>query len=265
MRNLQKLIHENHGIETLGLLQLWEKCAIKDSDFKNYWIFTLRCICKGVIPDSVLLGSTRKDITKKAREIIKKAEKQLLQERVRYINVILENNGKKLENSRSRLLSFVTTMTTQGKCIEFINKVREDRFNKVKQRQVSTFNRLITKTNNKINNSQDRETSASGNNNDNLNHNQLQTGTSQSNQGSTRNKSNKCVINLSKTPLTPAQESLLAKGPNFAIIPKVPPNVDYISAIESISQNLTEQDAQELKADINSLPKRFPAPHGQPY
>ena len=49
-------------------------------------------------------------------------------------------------------------------------------------------------------------------------------------------------------------------GPNFAITPKVPPNVDYISTIESISQKLTEQDAQELKAEINSLLKRFPAP-----
>ena len=44
---------------------------------------------KGIIPVSVRLGSTRKDITKKEGK------------RVRYINVILENNGKKLENSRS--------------------------------------------------------------------------------------------------------------------------------------------------------------------
>ena len=157
-------------------------------------------------------------------------------------------------NSRSRLLSVVTT-TTQGKCIEFINKVREDRFNKVKQRQVSHFNRLITKTNHRYNNSHDGETSASGNDNHNHNCSQLQTGTSQFNQDGTRKNSNKWVINLSKTPLTPAQESLLAKGPNFAINPKVPPNVDNISAIESISHKLKEQDIQELKTDINSLLK----------
>ena len=88
----------------------------------------------------------------------------------------------------------------------------------------------------------------------------MQTSTSQSNKGSTRNDNNKWAINLSKASLTPAQESLLAKGPNFAITPRVPPNVDYISAIESISQKLTEQDVQELKADINSLLKRFLAP-----
>ena len=38
----------------------------------------------------------------------------------------------------------------------------------------------------------------------------------------TSNHTNKWVINLSKTPLTPEQLSLLQKGPNFAITPKYP-------------------------------------------
>ena len=60
---------------------------------------------------------------------------------------------------------------------------------------------------------------------------------------------------MSKTPLTAAQQSLLAKGPNFVVTAK-PPNIDYIAAIKAVSSNLTEQDAQELKADVNSLLKR---------
>ena len=48
----------------------------------------------------------------------------------------------------------------------------------------------------------------------------------------------KWVINLSKTRLTEAQESLLAKGPNFAITPTNIPNVDYITAIESVCPKL---------------------------
>ena len=42
----------------------------------------------------------------------------------------------------------------------------------------------------------------------------------------------KWVINLSSTPLTPAQRSVLAKGPNFVVAPKQPPNLEYITAIE---------------------------------
>ena len=66
-------------------------------------------------------------------EIIYRAEKQLLQDRVKCINGILCNNEGKLERSRSRLLDFVTTTTTtKDRCMEFINKVREARFTKMK-------------------------------------------------------------------------------------------------------------------------------------
>ena len=64
--------------------------------------------------------------------------------------------------------------------------------------------------------------------------------------------SNKWVINLSKTNLTEGQESVLAKGPNFSITPKYIHNVDYIRAVESMCQNLKEEDAVELRLDINT-------------
>ena len=53
---------------------------------------------------------------------------------------------------------------------------------------------------------------------------------------------------------------MLAKGPNFAVAPKSHPNVDYISAIKSVCHKLTEQDAEELRADINGLLRKVQAP-----
>ena len=44
------------------------------------------------------------------------------------------------------------------------------------------------------------------------------------------------VINLSNTPLTPAQ---LAKGPNFVVSPRQPPNLEYITAIEAACTKLS--------------------------
>ena len=38
--------------------------------------------------------------------------------------------------------------------------------------------------------------------------------------------------NMSKTPLTKAEKSLLGHGPNFVMIPKDPPMCDYIAATE---------------------------------
>ena len=61
----------------------------------------------------------------------------------------------------------------------------------------------------------------------------------------------KWVINLSSKPITPAQRSVLAKGPNFAVTPRHPPNLEYITAIEAACTKLSQQDAEELRANIN--------------
>ena len=58
-------------------------------------------------------------------------------------------------------------------------------------------------------------------------------------------------IDLSSKPLTPAQRSVLAKDPNFAVTPKHPPNLEYITAIEAGCTKLSQQDTEELRADIN--------------
>ena len=62
--------------------------------------------------------------------------------------------------------------------------------------------------------------------------------------------------NLSKTRSTEAQEAVLAKGPNYATTPIHILNVDYITAIESVCPKLKEEDAMELRADVNSLLRR---------
>ena len=63
----------------------------------------------------------------------------------------------------------------------------------------------------------------------------------------------KLVINLSSKPLTKTQRSVLAKGPNFVVSPKHPPNLEYITAIEAACTKLSQQDAEELWADIISV------------
>ena len=79
-------------------------------------------------------------------------------------------------------------------------------------------------------------------------------------QGSSMEEPNsKWVINLSSKPLTPVQRSVLAKGPNFVVSHRHPPNLEYITAIETACTKLSQQDAEEFRADINS-PKVFPPP-----
>ena len=121
----------------MQLLQLWEKCVKRDSNYKNHRIFTLRCISKGIVLVSIRLRSACSKISKGGKEIIKKAEKQLLQDRVRCINAIIEDNGNNINKCRSRLTSPVTNTTDIDNCSMFIDKVGEDRFFKVRDRQIN--------------------------------------------------------------------------------------------------------------------------------
>ena len=83
-------------------------------------------------------------------------------------------------------------------------------------------------------------------------------------QGSSNEEPNpKWVINLSNKPLTPAQRSVLAKGPNFAVNPRQPPNLEYITAIEAACTKLSQQDAEELRADNNRVLRSSQPPQTQ--
>ena len=59
------------------------------------------------------------------------------------------------------------------------------------------------------------------------------------------------VRNLSKTPLTEAQEHVLACRPNFAIVPKVPPVMEYIVAIEKACQQLNKGRQRNLEVKLS--------------
>ena len=195
--------------------------------------------------------------SKRAREIIYKAEKQLLQYRVRCINAMLEDNRKAISKCRSDLVSRVTNTTDRHKFSKFIENVSKDRFTKVKERQIRKLNSLINKT---INRNNGISPAGSNHNNGSGPNSQMQ-GIANNNQaGNLNNNNSELVINLSKKSLTKAQESLLAKGPNFALAPSNIPSTDYITVVESICNKLKEKEVQELRADVNSLLRRVHTP-----
>ena len=131
-----------YGLEVLHLLRDWERLQLRASGYKNHRIFTLRCIHKELVPISIKLKSTLK--TEKAKKIVRKAEKDLLQARVKAINSILDNVSKQTEVCRSQLVSILSAQKLreyQG----FIEKAGEIRFTKVKQRQINKCNNLPNK------------------------------------------------------------------------------------------------------------------------
>ena len=142
MRNLHLIILQKFGIEARRLLREWERLQLRSSDYKNHRIFSLRCIHKELIPVSIKLKSTLD--TPKARQIIRKAEKDLLQARVKAINNILDQVDREIQDCRAKLASIISQERLE-QCQGFINKVSELRFNKVKQRQINKLNHLVSK------------------------------------------------------------------------------------------------------------------------
>ena len=194
-------------------------------------------------------------------KIIERAERQLLQDRVQCINKVIEASDNNGNNNKARLASLVTRGDLD-RCDHFIEKVREERFNWVKQRQVSKFQILYNKN---------RQGYSYFNNRDIIENRTSQVvnavrsefrnqSNDNNNQSEAASENRKWVINLSKTKLTKTQESLLAKEPNFAITPTNIPNVDYITAIESVCPKLKEEDAMELRTDVNLLLRRAKVP-----
>ena len=68
------------------------------------------------------------------------------------------------------------------------------------------------------------------------------------------------VKNLSDTPLTEAEECLLAHGPNFMIIPRCPPKGEYIVAIEHACSKLNQGEAEELRVEVKNILKKTQMP-----
>ena len=159
MRNLHQIILQEYGLEARHLFRDWERLQLRETDYKNHRIFTLRCLHKELVPVSIKLKSTLN--TTRPKKIIRKVEKDLIQARIKSINNILNNVAKQIEECRSQLASIISTEKLR-ECQGFIDKVAEIRFNKVKLRQIKKFQNLFNKKEGNI------TWSSNNNNNNNL-------------------------------------------------------------------------------------------------
>ena len=203
------------------------------------------------------------------------------------------------EKTRSKHYSCFKNMINEhdqdediGKCIQFINKIKEHRHSKIKAKHIDKFKHLYFKrfgchynfTRNSQNfNNIDHNCTLSGQVNVLSSGNPLAPATpmtstpsasmdpvptapsqppsSSSNTCKSDDHTKKWVINLSKTPLTPGQLSLLQKGLNFSTTPKYPPMEAYIKVVEEASSKLPCREADELRSDVSCLLRQHNIQH----
>ena len=232
------------------------------AEFKNHRRFTLRCLSKGLTPVSIKLKT--KVQTPKGNQILRKAERMLMNERVRSINntiIMLNHQADTCINTLENTLN----KDVMEKCHEFINHIGERRHYKTMERQKKKFEKLWLKKTGGHSNTHSNGDGRIQNLNgtvettkptDKAEAEILTTTTSVQHKNNNNNSKVKWVHNLSKTPLTEAQEKVLAHGPNFAITTKEPPVSEYISQIERVCQQLEKGKAEELRGEIKQILKK---------
>ena len=155
-------------------------------------------------------------------QIIRKAEKPLLNEHIRSITNTIELLMLKRDTCSNKVKEILLEKddhNTLEECKILIESVREYRHNSVMRRQKAKFEGLMQQKQGgrsiqvKIRNPQNRDTNNA-------------------------EDTNKWVRNLSLIPLSEEQERLLARGPKFSIKPRQPPVSEYVVAVEQACSRL---------------------------
>ena len=142
MRSIHAHIIQKYGQNSVKTFRQWEKLEIKMAEFKNHRRFTLRCLSKGLIPVSIKLKT--KVQTPNGNQIIRKAERMLMNERVRSINNTIIMLNCQADTCINTLKSTLNKDVME-KCHDFINHIRERRHFKTMERQNKMFEKLWLK------------------------------------------------------------------------------------------------------------------------
>ena len=204
MRTIIQIINQEYGKEALPIFRKWENLNMKMCNYENHRRFSLRCLGNGIIPVSIRLKNHVR--TQRSDNIRHKAERSLLNERIREVYMTLNRLKHDTYMYQNKLSGISENLMKQS--IEFIKEHREARHKTIMERQIKKYNKLWAQ---KYESSIYMYSTDSGN------------GTGgHSNQDKIDTK---CwVVNLSNQPLSQAQETVLAHGPNFAVTPKTPPS-----------------------------------------
>ena len=253
MRSIHAHLIEEYGKESVKTFRQWEKLVLKMAEFKNHRGFTLRCLSKGLIPVSIKLKTTVK--TTKGIYIVRKAERMLVNERIRSINNMITMLTHQIYTCMNILQGMINREVME-ECHEFIKYIRERRHVKTMERQIKKFNRLWQRNTGgcpNIQNGRDGYNQENGTKVTSSEDPKTTTTSAETTTIAVNNQKVKWVHNLSKNPLTGAQERALSHGPNFAVVTREPPVSKYISQTERVCQQLKQGKMEELRAATEEI------------
>ena len=142
MGTIIQIINREYGKEALAIFRKWENLNMKMCNYENHRRFSLRCLGNGIIPVSIRLKNHVR--TQRSDNIIHKAERSLLNERIREVNMTL-NRLKHDVYMYQNKLSGIISGDLMKQSIEFIKEHKEARLKTVMDRQIKKYNKLWAK------------------------------------------------------------------------------------------------------------------------
>ena len=203
------------------------------------WQMLLPLLC--ILLADVIAISLLADVIKtpKGKYIIRKAEKALLNERVRSINNTINMFNLQINTCIGELENQIKKEDME-ECYRFIEGRRETRHLKTQKRNLEKFNRLCHRNtggcSNHTHSGNNSSIGTGGHTNQNtemaLTQQQPNNSMTEPTQEHNNNNNQNWVRNLSRRLLTKAQEKMLSHGSNYAIFTKEPPIGEYIAQVE---------------------------------
>ena len=148
--NLISDLRTKYGEESFRLFRKWEIIVKKMVDYRNHRRFIIKCIKASITLISCKLKNPLLYKSSRSYQIIHKAEKQLLYEKIRNINSILttldKQRGKHYQEFKDTLNQ---NNSDHEQCLEksmtFINRIKEHRHDKIKKKHINKFKNCTLK------------------------------------------------------------------------------------------------------------------------
>ena len=126
-------------MENVRLFWQWKRLECKMVDFQNHRRFSLRCLSADIISVTIKLKSNIR--SPKGYSIITKAEKVILNERIRTVNNTITMFEIQIETCMNHLKGILDKETME-ECMVFIKIKTESRHIRTQKRQILKFNQL---------------------------------------------------------------------------------------------------------------------------
>ena len=219
---LFSVIKSKYGREAVTNVRRLESVAKKIARFRNHLVLSLRCKQSGFLPSSLRLRCPVN--SERAKSIVRNAESQLVNERIRLINSQLTT----LRDEYRRLTDWVKcglSAELADTVFTHVLTVQENEFVKTKARHLQKFECFLDSK-------KRQEESVFGK------VSELQR--------------DKWVVNLSNMELSTQHKNVLARGLNFAIAPSVLPKEEFVIAIEKASWGMEPDEGEVFRNEVLS-------------